>query len=183
MVFQLGVEEHKCHAIKHVTCAVLTVSNTRTTENDDSGKQIRLLLEENGHKIEYYNLVKDDVEMIQADLEKLVNDDEFRSIQMIILNGGTGISPYDVTIEAVKPFMRKILTGFGELFRYLSYKDIGSAAVMSRAVAGTTANTKIIIALPGSVKAVKLAMEGLVLPELGHMVWEASKGLKAGDIK
>ncbi|MCK5561165.1 MAG: molybdenum cofactor biosynthesis protein MoaB [Thermoplasmata archaeon] len=179
----MGVEDHKSHALTTVNCAVLTVSNTRAIENDDSGRQIRSFLEENEHRVEYYRLVRDDIGLIRAELEKLINTNEFAKVQAIIINGGTGISPYDVTIEALSPYMRKVLMGFGELFRHLSYNEIGTAAVMSRAIAGTTANNKIIIALPGSVNAIKLAMAGLVLPELGHMVWEASKGQNLGDNK
>ena len=174
----MGYKDHKCHSIQTVHCAVLTISNTRNQDTDGSGKIIQDVLEQNGHKIDYNVVIKDDIDLIRAELDKLVQSDEFEPVQAIILNGGTGISPFDVTIEAVTPYLKKILNGFGELFRYLSFKEIGSAAVMSRAVAGITNERKIVIAVPGSVNAVRLAMEKLVIPELGHMVWEVSKGIK-----
>lgn len=177
----MGHDDHKSHSIQTVHCAVLTISNTRTEDNDESGKQIRAALEQNGHNIDYYQVIKDDIELIRAELDKIIQLKESEPVEVVILNGGTGISPFDVTIEAVTPYLKKILNGFGELFRYLSFKEIGSPAVMSRAVAGITDDRRIIIALPGSVNAVKLAMEKLVIPELGHMVWEASKGIKKGD--
>jgi molybdenum cofactor biosynthesis protein B len=119
----------------------------------------------------HYSLVKDDISEIRKALEDIM---ENRNIQAIILNGGTGISKKDVSIEAVKPFLKKELVGFGELFRYLSYKEIGSPAILSRAIAGV-AKGKIIICLPGSTNACKLAMENLILPELGHMVYEVGR--------
>lgn len=167
----MGVEEHKKHAHSNVNCAVITVSTSRTKENDDSGKTIIDLLNAEGHSVVNYSLVKDDVPEIKEALENTLKD---RSIQAIILNGGTGISKKDVTIEAVKPFLEKELTGFGELFRLLSYKEIGSPAMLSRALAGV-GKGKIIICLPGSTNACILAMKKLILPELGHMVYEVER--------
>ena len=167
----MGVEEHKKHAHGEVNCAVITVSTSRTKENDESGKTINDLLNAEGHKVVHYSLVKDNISEIRKTLENIM---ENRNIQAIILNGGTGISKKDVSIEAVKPFLKKELIGFGELFRYLSYKEIGSPAILSRANAGV-AKGKIIICLPGSTNACKLAMENLILPELGHMVYEVGR--------
>lgn len=167
----MGVEEHKKHVHGEVNCAVITVSTSRTKENDESGKTINDLLKAKGHKVVHYSLVKDDIPEIRKALENIM---EKRNIQTIILNGGTGISKKDVSIEAVKPFLKKELIGFGELFRYLSYKEIGSPAFLSRAIAGV-AKGKIIICLPGSTNACKLAMENLILPELGHMVYEVGR--------
>ena len=167
----MGHEEHKSHSIQTVHCAVLTISNTRDKDTDESGKQIRSFLEQNSHIVDYYHVIKDDIELIRTELDKIIQSDDLGPIHVVILNGGTGISPFDVTVEAVTPYLKKTLNGFGELFRYLSYKEIGSAAIMSRAVAGITDDRKIVIALPGSVNAVKLAMEKLIIPELGQMVW------------
>ncbi len=167
----MGYEEHKKHAHGPVNCAVITVSSTRSHEEDTSGKEIMSLLEAKGHTVAGYNIIKDDIPMIQTQVEGSLND---RGVQAIIINGGTGIGGKDVTIEAVKPFLEKELVGFGELFRHLSYKEIGSPAIMSRALAGV-ASGKIIICLPGSTNACKLAMENLILPELGHMVHEIGK--------
>lgn len=167
----MSYTEHKCQSFRNVKCAVLTVSDSRSRETDDSGKIISEKLEEQGHLVAYYNIIKDDLEAIQSEV-KLLLDDE--NIQAIIINGGTGISRKDVTIEAVMPYIEKELEGFGELFRFLSYKEIGSSAMMSRALAGK-ARDKVVICLPGSPNAVKLGLEKLIIPELGHMVWEASR--------
>jgi molybdenum cofactor biosynthesis protein B len=165
------VEEHKKHAHKSVNCAVITVSTTRTKENDVSGKTIISLLEGNGHTVLYYDVVSDDISLILQSLEHSI---EKEGIQAVVLNGGTGIGKSDVTTEALKPLLEKELVGFGELFRYLSYKEVGSPAILSRAIAGVSKG-KIIFCLPGSTNACKLAMEKLILPELGHIVYELSK--------
>ncbi len=167
----MGFVEHKKHGHGPVSCAVITVSSTRTREDDLSGKTIVSLLEREGHSVAHYAITKDDIAIIGEELEKDLNN---RNVQAIIMNGGTGIGSKDVTIEAIKPFLEKELVGFGELFRYLSFKDIGSPAIMSRALAGV-ASGKIIMCLPGSTLACKLAMENLILPELGHMVHEIGK--------
>jgi molybdenum cofactor biosynthesis protein B len=167
----LGVEEHKKHAHKSVNCAVITVSTTRTKENDVSGKTIISLLEGNGHTVFYYDVISDDMSLIPQSLEHAI---EKEGVQAVILNGGTGIGKTDVTIDALQPLLEKELVGFGELFRYLSYKEVGSPSILSRAIAGVNKG-KIIFCLPGSTNACKLAMEKLILPELGHMVYELSK--------
>jgi len=167
----LGLEEHREHAHGSVNCAVITVSTTRTKESDDSGRTIINVLETKGNTVLHYRIVRDDILGIKTALEEVMKD---QSIQAIILNGGTGISNKDVTIEAVKPFLTKELPGYGELLRYLSYKEIGTAALLSRAVAGVGSG-RIIVCLPGSTNACKLAMERLVLPELSHMVYETGK--------
>lgn len=167
----MGIKEHKEKAKKNLNCAVITVSSTRNKDNDESGKIICKILEDNGHKIIYYNIIKDDLILIKSAIKKLIASSE---IKAIILNGGTGISKKDLTIEAVLPFIQKKLDGFGEIFRYLSYKEIGSPAIMTRAVAGIV-DSKIIICLPGSKNAVKLAMEKIIIKEICHMVWEANR--------
>jgi len=167
----LGIEEHKKHAHGTVSCAIITVSTSRTIENDESGKIISDLLKDGGHSVVYYNLVKDDITKIREEINIIMENQE---MQAMILNGGTGISKKDVTIEAVKPFLEKELKGFGELFRYLSYREIGSPTILSRAMAGV-GKGKIIFCLPGSTNACKLAMGKLILPELGHIVYEMEK--------
>lgn len=158
--------EHKERAKKSVACFVVTVSDTRDEKTDQSGQLIKSLLAENGHTLSGYRIVKDEAAQIEALLEETLLRN---NIDAIIVNGGTGISPRDVTYEVVSRLLEKKLDGFGELFRFLSYQDIGSAAVMSRAVAGV-ARGKALISLPGSRGAVELAMKRLILPELGHMV-------------
>jgi molybdenum cofactor biosynthesis protein B len=167
----MGHIEHKHHAPKNVTCAVITVSDTRTEEQDTSGRAIIELLGAAGHKPVYHGIVRDEPKLIQNKLEETITDD---SISVVIFDGGTGVGTRDITIEAIKPKFDKILQGFGELFRMLSYKEIGSAAIMSRAIAGII-NNKIIFCLPGSEKACRLAINKLIAPEIGHLVLEVSK--------
>ena len=166
------LEEHRKSSAKIVSCKVVTVSDTRTKETDKSGKLLMEYLQQWGHAVTEYEIVKDDISTITAAIEKAIHNQE---IQAVLLNGGTGISKRDVTIEAVKPLLDKELVGFGELFRFLSYRDdIGSAAILSRAIAGVTGDT-IIFSMPGSSGAVKLAMEQLIIPEMGHIANELTK--------
>lgn len=147
------------------------MSDTRTTLTDTSGKAILTLLTAGGHNVVGYSIVKDE----PAQIERLVRDCVANPmVQAIILNGGTGISRRDRTVETLDRLFEKCLEGFGELFRSLSYDEIGSAALLSRATAGLVEG-KVVLALPGSEAAVRLGMERLVLPELGHMVGEAMK--------
>jgi molybdenum cofactor biosynthesis protein B len=162
----MSVHEHKEKAAKGAHCFVLTVSDTRDETTDLSGQLIKAALGENGHRVSGYRIVKDE----PAEIESILRDLLARpDLDAVILNGGTGISPRDGTYEVVAGLLEKRLDGFGELFRFLSYQEIGSAAIMSRAVAGT-ARGKILISLPGSRGAAELAMRKLVLPELGHML-------------
>jgi molybdenum cofactor biosynthesis protein B len=167
----MGVKEHKYHAVKNIQCAVLTVSDSRTEENDDSGRTIIDALKKNDHGVGHYEIIKDDKAQINDEISSLLADSK---IQAIIVNGGTGIGNRDVTYEAVTPLLEKELKGFGELFRALSYKEIGSAAMMSRAFAGV-AKGKLVLCMPGSPNACVLGMRELIIPELGHMVWEVTK--------
>lgn len=167
----MGLAEHREKAPKQVTCMVITVSDTRTQEDDTSGALIKKLLADRGHRVEGYLIVKDDPKAVKAAILKGLSKAE---VQAIILNGGTGISKRDETCEVVSGLLEKRLDGFGELFRYLSYQEIGSAAMMSRAIAGICRG-KAIISMPGSTSAVELAMTSLVLPELAHMIGEVSK--------
>lgn len=156
-----------------IRCAVLTVSDTRTTETDKGGSLVQQLLQTIDCDIqpEHYTIVKDEQSAITHQLQQWLAED----IDVIITTGGTGIAPRDVTIEAVTPFLDKEIEGFGELFRYLSFaEDVGTRALLSRAVAGTS-NRKLIFCLPGSTGAVKLALNRLILPELTHLVYEMNK--------
>ncbi|NBK47568.1 molybdenum cofactor biosynthesis protein MoaB [Staphylococcus delphini] len=156
-----------------VRCAVLTVSDTRTTETDKGGQSVQTLLQTADFDVEiqHYTIVKDELTAIQAAVQQWLTED----IDVIVTTGGTGIAPRDVTIEAVTPLLDKEIEGFGELFRYLSYtEDVGTRALLSRAVAGT-ANRTLIFCLPGSTGAVKLALNRLILPELTHLVYEMNK--------
>jgi len=167
----MGVKNHRKHGAKVVVAAILTVSDTRNRRTDETGKVIRQLLEKAGHKVVRQGIVKDERKEILYWLrDALANP----SIHAILINGGTGIARRDVTIEVVRPMFEKELPGFGELFRMLSYKDIKGAAMMSRATAGTCKG-KIIFCLPGSPDAARLALEGLILSDLGHLVWETKR--------
>lgn len=149
-----------------VNCAVLTVSDTRTKDTDESGKIIIELLKNAGHKIRDYQIIKDDLDQIQVKVKELIINS---SVDCLILNGGTGIAPRDTTYEAIEGLLDKTLPGFGELFRFLSYQEIGSRSMASRAIAGIY-QQKLIFSLPGSSKAIKLALEKLILPELNHLI-------------
>jgi molybdenum cofactor biosynthesis protein B len=162
----MSVEEHKAKGKRSLNCFVVTVSDTRDETTDTSGQLIKSLLANENHQIAGYRIVKDEPDQIEALLRDALRQNE---VEAIIVNGGTGISPRDGTYEIIVKLLDKRLDGFGEIFRYLSYQDIGSAALMSRAVAGS-AQGKILISLPGSKGAVGLAMEKLILPELRHMV-------------
>lgn len=167
----MGADEHRKKAPKSIGCAVITVSDTRTEQNDDSGKTIAAILRGHGHTIEGYQIVKDDIEQIQGALREFMENPK---IQAIVLNGGTGVTSRDNTIEAIGDFKEKELPGFGELFRSLSYQEIGAAAMLSRAFAFVS-EKKIIFALPGSTAAVKLATENLIAHELGHIISEVTR--------
>ena len=162
----MAYKEHLKEGPTQVGCAVITVSDTRDQSSDKSGQLIRELLEAQGHQIVHYIVIKDEPMLIKGELAMQVLRP---ACQAIILNGGTGIAPRDHTYDTVAPLLDKRLDGFGEIFRFLSYEEIGSGAILSRAVAGTYQG-RILFSLPGSTGAVRLAMEKLILPELGHMV-------------
>jgi molybdopterin adenylyltransferase len=167
----VSVQEHKAHAPVSVSCFVLTVSDTRTEANDTGGQAIRQLLESGGHSVTGHAIVRDDPDAVVRTVNGWLADARTR---VIITTGGTGITSRDGTFEAIDGLLEKRLTGFGELFRMLSYDQIGPAAMMSRATAGTVKG-KAIFALPGSPDAVTLAMTKLILPELGHVVQQLSR--------
>ncbi|HLR08406.1 MAG TPA: MogA/MoaB family molybdenum cofactor biosynthesis protein [Bacillota bacterium] len=169
----MAVGEHKG---KHLNagCMIITISDTRTAATDKSGRLIATMLEQAGHRVEAKEIVPDESRAVQTAIEKGC---DHAAIDVILTNGGTGIAARDITIETVQPMLDKEISGFGELFRMLSYaEDIGSAALMSRAVAGIKNDTAI-FSMPGSSGAVKLAMQKLIMPELSHIVYELRKDL------
>ena len=163
--------EHKELSPQTVSCAVLIISDSRTEKTDESGKYLVDNLVGNGHTVVDYTLLKNDPEAIKKKLNEYLSQEE---LQVIITSGGTGVSMRDVTVETVTPMLDKMLDGFGELFRTLSYMEIGTASIMSRAIAGVIGR-KIIICVPGSLAAVKLALDKIILSEIGHMVREATR--------
>jgi molybdenum cofactor biosynthesis protein B len=163
--------EHKSHAPQSVRCFVLTVSDTRTTENDSSGDAIADLLRAAGHQVTGRTIVKDDPTAVRETVHRQILSG---TVQVVITTGGTGITSRDTTYEAISSLLEKRLDGFGELFRMLSYAEIGATAMFSRATAGL-AHGCIVAALPGSESAVRLAMEKLLIPELAHLVQQANK--------
>ena len=166
-----AAQEHKSYAPTSVGCYVLTVSDTRTPETDTSGRAIRELLEAAGHVVTGHAIVRDEPQQVTALVTTALEDER---TQAIITTGGTGITSRDGTFEAVDRLFEKRLDGFGELFRMLSFEEIGSAAMMSRATAGT-AKGKAIFVLPGSQNAVRLAMTRLIVPELPHVVQQLGR--------
>lgn len=167
----MGHLEHKAQSPAVANCFIVTVSDTRDEATDTSGRAIFDLLWAGGHQVVGRRIVRDEPDQVRAIVtEQLANP----QVQVIITTGGTGITSRDTTFEAIDALLQKRLEGFGELFRFLSYQEIGSAAMLSRASAGL-ANGKIILSLPGSEGAVRLAMTRLILPELGHLVREATR--------
>jgi molybdenum cofactor biosynthesis protein B len=163
--------KHKEKAPKSISCAVITASDSRTEETDTSGKIIQEQLAANSHTVIHYQIVKDEPDQIREVLRSLTENEQ---CQAIIVNGGTGISRRDTTFDVIDALLEKKLPGFGEIFRYLSYQQIGSAAILSRAVAGVCKG-KVIFSIPGSPAAATLAMEKLILPEIAHIVWEIGR--------
>ena len=164
-------EEHRAAAPSAIRCHVITVSDTRTEETDTGGRLLRTLLAEGGHQVLGHEIVPDEPAALRAAIERQLEAD---APQAILTTGGTGISRRDGSYEVITGLLEKRLDGFGELFRALSFEEIGPAAMMSRAVAGAVRG-KVVIALPGSWSAVQLGMTRLVLPELGHLVREVSR--------
>jgi len=165
------MEQHQMAAPRSVRCAVVTVSDTRTVETDTSGALIRERLERAGHAVVFHAIVPDEREEIGRLVDELVQRPD---CDAVLLTGGTGIARRDVTYEAIAERLEKRLDGFGELFRWLSYREIGPAAMLSRALAGVYRG-RVVIAMPGSTAAVRLAMDELVRPALPHLVFEARK--------
>lgn len=164
-----STEEHRAQAPDSVRCFVLTVSDTRTESDDRGGALIREILTANGHEIVGYRIVRDE----KVEIEQAVRDasEGIRDPEAIVVTGGSGIGPRDVTPDALKPLLTKEMPGFGEVFRVLSFHEVGAATMLSRAFAGVMGRTLLFV-LPGSTNAVRLAMEKLIAPELGHLVRE-----------
>lgn len=166
-----GVQRHRREAPHRVPCAVITVSDTRRPETDAGGDLVAELLSQGGHPVVLRRIVKDDVAAIRSAFQEAASHAEVRAV---LLTGGTGIAPRDVTPEALEPLLERAIPGFGELFRALSFQEIGAAALLSRAFAGVCSGRPV-FALPGSRAAIRLALERLILPELGHMAGEGTK--------
>ncbi len=164
-------EEHRHQAPRVVRCAVITVSDTRTLETDTGGRTIVELLVGSGHQVVQRDLVRDEPEPMRALLVALSQRPD---VDAILLTGGTGLGSRDQTFETINGLLTKPLPGYGELFRMLSYAEIGAAAMLSRAVGGLLGRTAV-LTMPGSPAGVRLAMEKLALPELGHLVREANR--------
>ena len=163
------VAQHKADAPACISCAVLTISDTRTLETDRGGGLVCELLESAGHSVDAREIIRDEpVEMVQA-ISSVP-----KSVRVILMTGGTGIASRDQTYETVNTLFTKVLPGYGELFRMLSFEDIGPAAMLSRATGGIIGST-VLLTMPGSPAAVKLAMDKLIIPELPHLVQQASK--------
>ena len=149
-----------------LNCAAITISDTRTSVTDSSGKVIQTLLTKAGHRVPVYTILPDEPSQIR---DQLVQLGERADLDVIIFNGGTGMGQRDTTYDVISSLLEKTLPGFGELFRFLSYQEIGSRAMTSRAVAGVY-RRKLVFSLPGSTNAVKLALHKLIIPELTHLV-------------
>ncbi len=162
----MSTHEHKQNVPDDIKVAVISVSTTRKLSDDKSGAWIKKQAKKEGHEVVVHQVVTDDIEAISELTEHVTQK---ICPDVIIMSGGTGISPADVTIEAVKPFFKKELTAFSTLFAQLSFEEIDSAAILSRATAGVI-NSTIIFCMPGSIKACKLACNNLIFPELGHLI-------------
>lgn len=168
----MGAQEHRQKAgDAPVTVAIVTVSDSRTPETDLNRQYIEQRLSELGHVVAAYRLIKDEPVQVAAVIDELT---ALPAVQIILFNGGTGISPRDTTFDVVSRYLEKTLPGFGELFRMLSYAEVGAAAMLSRATAGTCRG-KLIVSTPGSPNAVRLALEKLIIPEINHLAWELTR--------
>jgi len=158
--------DHPHHEVGTISFGVLTVSTSRTLEEDESGDALTSVVEEAGYEVSRRELVGDDLQAIRASVEALAAE---RTVDAVVLTGGTGLSPTDVTVEAVRPLLDQEIPGFGELFRYLSYEDIGPRALLSRAFAGSTDGVPV-FCLPGSKQAATFGTEQLIVPTIGHIL-------------
>ena len=168
----VGSSKHHGEDRRRVVCAVVTVSDSRDHTTDRSGAEIRGCLSAAGHDVLWSEIVRDDPPAVREVIDRAVTDP---SVEVVLLSGGTGIAPRDNTFEVVDGLLGRRIDGFGELFRSLSFEEIGAAAMLSRAVAGLVGTT-VLFSMPGSTAACRLAMERLVVPELGHLVALARTG-------
>lgn len=165
----MGAEDHRKLAGQGpVTLAIVTVSDSRTPETDLNRQYIEERMTELGHRVAAYRLIKDEPDQVEAVLDELANMDDIR---IILFNGGTGIAPRDTTFDVISRKLGKTLPGFGEIFRMLSYQEVGAAAMLSRATAGVYRST-FVVSTPGSPNAVQIAVERLIIPEINHLAWE-----------
>jgi molybdenum cofactor biosynthesis protein B len=162
----MGVREHRKTGQTSVGLGILTVSTTRSIEDDESGRWIAKRAQKEGHTVRAHYIVSDDIEAIRRAALQAIRDHD---LQALLITGGTGVTPQDVTIEAIKPLFAKEMTAFGVLFAQLSFEEIDSAALLSRAAAGIIGKT-VVYCMPGSRKACQLACRALIFPELGHVV-------------
>ncbi|MFY9941598.1 MAG: molybdenum cofactor biosynthesis protein B [Desulfobacterales bacterium] len=162
----MGTQQHKASAPRQVRLGIISVSTTRSMSEDQSGHWISTQARKEGHQVAFHRVIPDDAAVIGQTVNEVLTA---FAPQAILVTGGTGISDRDVTIEAIKPLFRKELTAFGVLFAQLSFEEIDSAAILSRATAGVIAST-VVFAMPGSLKACQLACTSLIFPELGHLV-------------
>ncbi len=162
---------HEANILRCLGFGVLTVSDSRDISKDVSGRNIISLAEAEGHNLVSHILVRDDIAAIRRALKDML---DLEKIDFVVVTGGTGVSRRDVTPEAIRPLLEREIPGFGEAFRALSFKQIGARAILSRALAGVLAN-KCVFVLPGSTKAVEMGMRELVLPLIGHMLWEVRR--------
>ena len=162
----MGLHQHRKAAPASIELGILTVSTTRSIEDDESGRWIAKRARKEGHTVRFHQVVTDDIHAIRETALKAIRDHALRAL---LVTGGTGITPQDVTIEAIKPLFAKEMTAFGSIFAQLSYEEIDSAAILSRAAAGIIGST-VVFCMPGSKKACQLACKALIFPELGHVV-------------
>lgn len=168
----MGAQDHREKAGHGpVTVAIVTVSDTRTPDTDENRRYIASRMVELGHVAAAYRLIKDEPDQVAAALDELA---AMPGVQIILFNGGTGISPRDTTYDVVSRMLEKTLPGFGELFRLLSFQEVGAAAMFSRATAGVYRGT-LVFSMPGSPNAVRVALEKLIIPEINHLAWEIAR--------
>jgi len=167
----MSVNDHKANAPEEIKIGVITVSTSRSIAEDESGKWISKEVEKSGHKLVLHKVVPDDKQIITETVKNAVND---KQPEILLLTGGTGICNSDVTIEAVVPMFSKVLSGFATLFTQLSYSEIGTAAMLSRATSGIILQT-VVFCMPGSLNACKLACNSIIFPEIGHLVKHVTK--------
>lgn len=168
----MGAQEHRQRAGQGtVTVAIVTVSDTRTPETDANRIYIEAQMTALGHRVAAYRLIRDEPDQVAEALETLC---ALPDVQIVLFNGGTGIAPRDTTFDVISRYLQKTLPGFGELFRMLSFQEVGAAAMFSRATAGVY-NQTLVFSMPGSPNAVQVALERLILPEINHLAWEIAR--------
>ncbi len=168
----MGADDHREKAGQQsIGVGLVTVSDTRTPETDQNYHYQRGRLEELGHQVIAYRIIKDEPDQVAAALVDMV---ETPAVRIVLFNGGTGIAPRDTTYDVISRMLEKTLPGFGEIFRMLSYQEVGAAAILSRATAGVYKST-FVASMPGSPNAVQVALEKIILPEINHLAWEVTR--------